>query len=167
MVGFLQNKNEVVIKNEARKLFLNGVSVDKIRENLNKLFSAKVTKKDIIVWKETDDWDRELTHIKESEKTNKAVVVKMPEFEVVRQTQYEKLLEYQREIDSEIRRLKDEKKPLNARLITAGVEVSKQIIKVAGIEILGTGKNEITNILINFSKDEAKKDEIIDAESVE
>lgn len=167
MVGFLQNKNEVVIKNEARKLFLNGVSVDKIRENLNKLFSAKVTKKDIILWRDTDEWDKELQINLENEKENKLLVSKMPEFEVVRQTQYEKLLEYQREIDSEIRRIKDEEKPLNARLITAGVEVSKQIIKIAGIEILGTGKNEITNILINFSKNEAKKDEIIEVESVE
>ena len=163
----MQNKNEVVIKNEARKLFLNGVSVDKIRENLNKLFSAKVTKKDIILWRDTDEWDKELQINLENEKENKLLVSKMPEFEVVRQTQYEKLLEYQREIDSEIRRIKDEEKPLNARLITAGVEVSKQIIKIAGIEILGTGKNEITNILINFSKNEAKKDEIIEVESVE
>ena len=158
--------NEIIVKNEAKKLYLNGVSIDDIKENINSLFSGNYTRKDIIVWREVDEWERELAQNEQIKKERSLVSAKLPEFEVVQKTQYEKLLEYQREIDDEIQRLKDEGKALNARLITAGVEVSKQILKVVGTQILGTGKNEITNILINFDNSEKKKSEIIEVEQI-
>lgn len=153
-----QSINRALLKNEAFKIMREErLSPPEIAARLG------LAEKEVRGWANSENWVREILKQDAKDKRALEAKAKLPEFSQVVASQYAELCWAQQKLKAKM--LKDEEDGrISSNDFRSFALLAKNIIEAAGTEIIGTDKNEITNILINFDKSDKN---VVDVEAID